>query len=442
MKRALLFLLVCWSCSAFGQLNTAKMDSLFDQLNKYNKFMGSVALSTNGKVDYAKAIGYLDVEQNITAHENTLYHIGSLSKMFTAVLIMQLIEDQKLTQETKLSTFFPTLPNADSITIAQMLNHSSGLHNFTDDSVYLSYMEKPQRDVDLIKRFEQQPSDFKPGAQHEYSNTAYVVLSMIIEKITKKSYNEVLQEKICKKIGLENTRIADKINPKEGIAYSYTREGNEWKRSTQTDMSIPKGAGAIISTATDMCLFMEALFSNKLISEASLNQMTTIEQGYGKGLFQFPFGRKKAYGHTGSIDAFEAYIGYFPEDKKVFCLLGNAYNYDANQVAIGLLSIAYNLPYTIPTFEKKVLADGAKQTLYGKYHSDKIGMTIKVSEEGGKIMAQAEGQSAFPLTKVSDTEYTFEQAGITMTFNKNNQGEYISMILKQNGLFLNFDKTE
>jgi D-alanyl-D-alanine carboxypeptidase len=442
MRYTIALALLLLSNSLFAQLNTKKLDSLFYQLNKYNKAMVSVAISTNGKLEYKNAIGYLDVEKKLASNASALYHIGSMSKMFTAVMIMQLIEENKLSQETKLSTFYPTIPNAEKITIGQMLNHNSGIHNFTDDSTYETYMEKAQSDDDLLKRFSAMTPDFEPGNKYNYSNTAYVLLSMVIEKVSKKKYADALQERVCKKIGLKNTRIAEKINSAEGVAYSYDMESSGWKKSTQTDMSIPKGAGAVISTPTDMCLFMEALFGNKLVSEASLKEMTTITEGYGKGLFQFPFGAKKAYGHTGSIDAFESTVGYFPEDKKSFCIVGNGYDYDMNDIAIGMLSIAYDKPYTIPSLQKKVLDDKSKKTITGKYKSQKINMTIRIFEEGGKVMAEAEGQSAFALDKVSETEFKFDQAGIVLVFNKNDKGEIQNLTLKQNGMVLPFEKIE
>jgi D-alanyl-D-alanine carboxypeptidase len=164
------------------QLNTAKLDSLFTSLATNNKLMGTVLLSHNGKVVYTRAVGYaqLDSTNKVPATATTHYRVGSLTKMFTATMVFQLIEEKKLTLATPLVTFFPQLPNAKAITIDQLLSHRSGLHDFAAGGAELGH-KTPAEMVALLSK---NAPDFEPGAKFAYSNSNYVVLGYIIERLT------------------------------------------------------------------------------------------------------------------------------------------------------------------------------------------------------------------------------------------------------------------
>ncbi len=425
--------------SLFAQIDTAKFSQLCNALDTHQKGMLSMCVSENGKITYANSIGYADIEKNRKADAHTLYHIGSITKMFTAVMMFQLIDEKKVKPDTKLSAFFPSLPNSNSITVSNLMNHRSGLHNFTDDSMYASYMEKPMTEAQLITVFEKQAADFEPDTKASYSNTNYVLLSLIIEKLTGHSYADELQKRICKKANLFETKVATN-QPEPQIARSYAFESGQWNKSTETDMSIPQGAGAIVSTPTDLCHFIESLFAGKLLSEASFNEMKTIKDNYGKGIFQIPFGPKKGYGHTGGIDGFESVLGYFPDDKLAFCILSNGMNYVLNDLSIAVLSLYYKKPYTIPTFEKRILNKEESASLEGMYNSSVASMKITIKMNGDKITAQATGQPSFPLDKVSDLEYKFDAAGVKILFTKDKEGNIPSFNLMQGGMNLVFEK--
>src|SRR6185437_6688717 len=237
-------------------INKAKLDSFFHALSLHNQGMGSVAVSIGGMLVYQKAIGYSEIKDDIKipATVNTKYRIGSITKMFTTTMIFQLVEEGKLSLSSPLSAWFPTIPNAEKITIGEMLDHHSGLHNFTNDPLYLTYMTKPQTEAAMLNNIEKSASDFEPGAKGEYSNTNFVLLGYIIEKITGKPYREELKKRITSKIGLNDTYYGGKANPANNEAYSYSFAG-KWQQQPETDMSIPGGAGAIVSTPADLDKF-------------------------------------------------------------------------------------------------------------------------------------------------------------------------------------------
>ncbi|MCE1200294.1 MAG: beta-lactamase family protein, partial [Marinilabiliales bacterium] len=314
MKKSILFsvLLLMLSTSLFGQqIDKARLDSLFDRLAAGNKAMGSLALSKNGVLLYSRAIGRVGTAggQVLPSNTETRYRIGSITKMFTTVMIFQLIEEGKLSLDLTLDKYYPGITHASAITIGQMLQHRSGIHNFTNDPAYEQYMTHPKGEAEMVEIITKAGSDFTPGEKMAYSNSNFVLLGYILERVTGKSYGDNLKERILSKVGMKSTSMGAKTVPGHNEAFSYQYEG-EWKQMPETDMSIPGGAGAIVSTPTDLVRFAQALFAGKLISPSSLDRMKTIRDGIGMGLFQIPFYERKAFGHNGGIDGFVSNLAY------------------------------------------------------------------------------------------------------------------------------------
>jgi len=300
--RAILLIALSFGTVYAQNFDKPKLDRLLDTLAHKEKAMGSLTLSKNGKVIYSRAIGYSSISENGKKPSTTLtkYRIGSISKMFTTTMIFQLVEEGKLKLATTLDTWFPTIPNANKITIGNLLNHRSGIHNFTNDPDYQTYMTQPKTQAEMIAIIAKNAADFQPNEKAAYSNSNFVILGYIIEKITKQPYAVNLKQRITSKIGLANTYYGGKTNVENNECYSFQYVGS-WKQMPETDMSIPGGAGAVVSTPTDLTKFIEALFSLKLVSQNSLDQMKTITEGFGMGMFQIPFYTKKAYGHNGGM---------------------------------------------------------------------------------------------------------------------------------------------
>lgn len=422
------------------QLNVAKLDSLFASLSSNQQAMGSVAISKNGKLLYAKAIGFSEKEAvpPMMSSVKTKYRIGSITKTFTTVLIFQLIEEGKLSLSNPLSKYFPTVPNATKITISQLLNHRSGIFNITNDPAYLTWMTQPKTKDEMVALISKTTPAFEPDTKVEYSNSNFILLGFIIEQLRKKPYAQVLQDRIVKKIGLTDTYYGKAANSKDNESFSYQWVGEDWKKEPETDMSIPHGAGALVSTPTDLVHFMEALFSNKLVSASSVLKMKTMVDGFGMGLFQIPFGSKRAFGHNGGIDGFTSNAALFPEDSLAFAYCSNGQRYPMNDILIGVLSICFNRPYKIPLFNEvvyKVKPEELDQYV-GVYASQQLPLKIAITKEGNGLTAQATGQPAFPLTPKEKDAFKFDRAGVVLEFNPAKQ----EMTLKQGGGIFLFAK--
>ena len=183
------FFFIAFSLNA-QDFQTEKMDSLFYLLEKYDKAMGSLSVYQKGVSIYQKSIGYADVDGKIKATVHTKYRIGSLSKRFTATLVMQLIEEGKLSLETKLSDFYPGLPNSDQITIQQLLDHESGLFDIIKSPNFKEWMIEKRSKEDLLAKIKENGSIYSPGEKRSYSNTNYIILTFILEDIRKAPQNQ------------------------------------------------------------------------------------------------------------------------------------------------------------------------------------------------------------------------------------------------------------
>lgn len=421
----------------FAQINfdKGKLDNYFDTLEENNKFMGSVAVSKNGEIIYTKAVGFSDFENKVNATNKSKYRIGSISKSFTAVLILKAVEESKLELTQTIDKWFPSIENAKKITIRHLLSHRSGIHNFTNDKDYLTWNTQPKTEKEMVEIIASGGSDFQPDTKAAYSNSNYVLLSYILEKTFSKSYSDFLQEYIVKPIGLANTYVFGKINPQKNECKSYRFAGT-WKIETETDYSVPLGAGAIVSTPTDLTKFADALFGGKLLKSESLELMKTTTDGYGMGLFEIPFHNNIGYGHTGGIDGFSAVYAHFADDKISYALTSNGSNYNNNDISIAVLSAIYDKPYDIPEFSTYDVSSDDLDMYVGVYASEQISMKITITKEDNTLKAQGTGQPAFPLEATEKDKFKFDQAGAKFKFNPTEK----TMILFQGGSQIKFKK--
>lgn len=437
MKR--IFLLLTLFCaglyvSAQNSYQMSRLDSLFHLLENENKMMGSISIQKAGLEIYNRQFGFCDVATQLKPKATSVYRIGSISKMFTAVMILQLVDENKLSLEAKLSDFYPSVPHSDRITIDQMLGHRSGIHSITDDSAYLGYLSTYQSHEQLLQRIVASESEFEPGAKTAYSNSNYILLGYILEKVTGFDYQINLETRITRPLSLHYTRYGSAITPENGNCYSYKYENKEVIKEVETDMSIPGGAGAIISTPSELNHFIKALFGGKLLSANSLNKMTDLKEHFGYGIFAMPFYDHKGFGHTGGIDGFRSSLSWFPDDSLAIAICVNAADYNPNEALIGALSILLNKEYKLPVFNVVTVDEALLTTYTGIYSSPDFPLKMNITLKENQLFGMATGQSAFPLSPVDETTFRFDQAGIVITFGTN------TLTIKQGGMNIQMKK--
>lgn len=414
---------------AVSSFEKSKMDSLFSIIDNENKGMGSISIFHNGSEVYSWSYGYSILENNKKIDSNTKYRIGSVSKTFTATIIMKLVESHKLTLDTKLSKFYPQIVNADDITIEDLLRHRSGIFNFTNSPDYLEWNNNPLSKQQILDKMVLYGSSFKPNEKTEYSNSNYVLLTFIAEDVSHKTFSELLKQYIITPCGLKNTSLGSKINNTTNEASSYTKLG-EWKIEKETDLSFVLGAGGIISTPFDLNVFYNQLFEGKVVSSESLELMKTIKSGFGLGLFQVPFYDLKGFGHTGGIDGFQSNVYYFPEQKVSIALTSNAVDFPLNDIVIGALSIYWDKEYKLPVFEKEIVLKSEDLDQYlGIYSAPNFPIKLTISKDGNTLKGQGTGQPAFALECFETDKFKFDQAKLKLVFYPAEN----KMLLKQGG---------
>ena len=413
---SLVLIIASLSFTAFGQqLNTRKLDSLLNTLASRNLAMGSLTISKNGIVQYQKAIGwsYIGKDKKIPAGINTKYRIGSATKMFTAVMIFQLIEEGKISLDKNLSVYFPDLPNAKKITIRQMLRHRSGLHDYTHDTNFPDWMDKPVTHDQLLKIIREKGIDFEPGTEADYCNSNFLLLGYIIEKICRMSYAAALTQRILSKLHVKSTYYGKPIdiNNHESVSYKYA--GTAWSKEKETNPGIHGGAGAVVSTPTDMVKFMDALFSGKLIGQSSLSEMQTMVDDYGMGMFMNKYGSKTSFGHNGRIEEFYSALWYFPGEKLSFAYCTNGIGYPRTDLLEGVLKICFNEQYTLPFSANASVKTGELDTYIGNYSSGQI--EVNCTKDGTRLLLETKGET-FEAEKINDNYFMNAGSGYFFEF--------------------------
>lgn len=407
---------------AIGVLNSesqvvrsfSRTDSLINRMTAFDKGMGAVSVVKNGKEIYNRKYGYASLEKKQLIDDQTLFRIGSISKTFTAVLVFKQIESGKLKLSDPLSKWFPLFGNARKITIRHLLSHQSGIYNFTKDTNILQWNSLPHSRKELLDRMLRYPNVFMPGEKTEYSNSNYVLLSWILEDVTGESYAKLLEKWILKPVGLRQTfYTTDSLMP---VASSYYQT-KTWVKSTASHESIPLGAGAIVSTPTELGRFITALFTGKLVNDSSLQTMMTTSGRYGMGLVTAPFHERTAWGHTGGIDGFQSQLFYFREDSTAIAITSNAVVYPLNELSVCMLSDVFNKPFNLPVFKMPMETNPEQLQAYtGVYSAVGLPIKLSISVSDSMLIGQGTGQPAFPLTRTGTHQFSYDQAGIVLEF--------------------------
>lgn len=402
--------------TGYAQLpDKAKLDQFFDQLAEKNKAMGSLTIAKDGNVLYTRTIGYSKVNgtEKKPLTSASRFRIGSITKMFTASMILQLVEEGKLKLTDTLDKFFPQVPNARKITIEHILWHRSGIANVRrNQNAQENVNTIPVTKDEMLALIVKATPDFEPDTKHSYSNSGYQVLGLILEKVIGKPYGEALTERITGKIGLADTYLATgNIDVSKNEALTYMNFGNGWKQMPETHPSILFSAGAIVSTPNDLAKFIQSLFDGKIVSKKSLDQMKTIRDGEGSGIEPFTFAGKTFYGHTGGADNYGAWLAYLPEEKLAVAYTTNAKVYPVGDIVSGAIDIWYNKPFQVPTFESFAVSTEILDKYVGVYSTTDAPVKFTITRKSDTLYFQPPGTgSPVPLEATAQDKFKIEGA--------------------------------
>ncbi len=345
-----------------GQSKIDKLDQLISTYAQYGQFNGSVMVSEKGVIIYKKGFGLANMEWGIPNQPDTKFRLASVTKQFTAMLIVQLASENKLKLDAPISTYLPDYPKKtrDIVTIHQLLTHTSGIPSFTDYPFFRDMMRNTYRPEEMVKLFADSVLQFTPGETYEYSNSGYVLLGYIIERITGKSYEQVLQSKIFVPLKMKNSGYDHNDAVIKNRASGYNRNGTTFQNANYIDMSVPFAAGGIYSTAEDMYLWDQALYTEKLLPKKYMDLLFkkyiasdgAYYYGYGWQIGEMPVGKSgdqiETINHDGFINGFNTQITRVPSDKSSIVLLTNTGGAPLQKMTTAILGILYNKPYDFP----------------------------------------------------------------------------------------------
>jgi CubicO group peptidase (beta-lactamase class C family) len=355
----LLFVLIQTGVTVSGQNQKNKIDALVQSYTKLNKFSGSILVAKEGKVIIQKSYGFADREWNIANSINTKYRIASLTKQFTAVLIMQLVESGKLNLNVPITKYLPYYRKdfGDSITIHHLLTHTSGLPEYTERPNFFSEISKREyTHKEFVEKFCSDTLLSKPGTQYNYTNTEYYILGAIIEEVTQESYAEILQKNILDVAGMKNTGVEKTSAIIKSMASGYNYQSGKYSNADYIDIaSTIFAAGALYSTIGDLLLWDKALFRGKLLSQKSREMMFTpflANYGFGVGITKFfvPDLHKEMHFifHQGAINGFRSIMTHVVNEDMLIIFLCNNFDTDLNPINNSTFAILHNQPYSIP----------------------------------------------------------------------------------------------
>jgi len=394
-----------------------KLDVYFDHLFKNQKFMGSVSVTHNDSVIYSKSVGYADADQKIENNQYTKFRIGSQTKTFTAVLILKAIEEKKLKLSDKLSRYYPQVKNATQITIEQLLKHRSGIFNFTEIEDAREWEQQYHTEKEFLAYFAKEKSNFEPGTAYEYSNTNYALLGFILQKIYKKTFAKILDEKICKPLNLRNTYYTFEVDPANNEAFSYNIQ-DTYLKNAKVNFSNHPASGGIVSTAVDVSKFLFALFNNKLISAKSLAMMLPVDKGaYGFGIEKLTFANPLGYEHGGRVENYFSDYWYFPKENLGVVVLSNAININLGDISTVLLKFAFNQQSELPNFNRiKELPDADFTKIKGTYNIKGDKETVTISTDGQYLTFQNSRAGQDYVLFEYKGNYLFKYENISLQF--------------------------
>ena len=331
MNRVVPFLLLWAACPhAYGA--TASASSFAEQADQYlgrleqeGKFSGAVLVAQGGQVLLKQGYSLANREHGVANTPQTKFRLGSVTKQFTAMCILMLAEQNKLRVTDPVAQYVPDCPKPwEPITIEHLLTHTSGIPGFTDFPDNLQHERLPTTVEATVNRFRDKPLDFVPGERFKYSNSGYVLLGYIIERVTGQKYEAVVSEKLFSPLGMKNSGYDHPSTVLTNRAAGYSRQHGALVNCVHFEMDTPHAAGALYSTVEDLLLWDQALYTEKLVPAARLEAMFTARKGdYGYGWFIRQQGKRKCVEHGGGIAGFVTSIARYPEDKVVIVVLCN-----------------------------------------------------------------------------------------------------------------------
>ncbi|MDU1890986.1 MAG: serine hydrolase [Dysgonomonas sp.] len=408
-------LLANTSCNEQKKTEKSELGDYLDLCEELNLFSGSVLIMEKGEKIFEGSYGYKNQAEGEKNTNDSKYRAYSITKAFTATVILQLEEEGKLFLTDKLSKFYPDFPKGDSITITNLLGHTSGIPNETDEN-------KTVDEETFMKYISAKPFDFSPNSAWGYSNSNYYILGYIIKHITGQDYDKEIEQRILKPLGMNNSgfHFNDLKDANKTTGYSFLSKDNA-TGALLYRRDHPYAAGAMYSTTADLYKFSEAIKNNILLKKETMDKASVPQQGshYGLGFQLDSILDKAQIGHTGGGPGYRSGLYRIIEDDITIVLFSNNQSIP-NAVFQRIFKIALKKPYTLPM--KSPIAMDKLQRYEGVYSDSKSEFYIKADD--GVLTFNEKGYGKNILLPMSDTLFQLS--------------EELTLAFRQDSLIINF----
>ena len=415
----------------------AYADQLLEQ-NYQSDAPGAVVLVARGdEVLYRGARGMASIELGVPLAIDQVFRIGSVTKQFAAATVMKLIDQGKLKLDDPLSKFVPDYPKGDQITVRQLLNHTSGVKNYTDiPGVMTGPIRQDLSTSALVDSFKDQPMDFAPGESWNYSNSGYVLVGSVIEAVAGQPWNVALQQQVLAPAGLSHTQFGadDVLIP--NMARGYGKKDGKVIPAAYLSMTQPHAAGALVSTVDDLFRWNRALHGGKLLKAESYQQMTNPaanaqEAKYGFGIGTGTVRNRPQLSHGGGIPGFASHLLYLPKEEISVAVLQNADDGpDAAVTAVKLAAFALGDPY--PQATPIALDEATLASYEGVYRLDE-NTTRVLRIVDGALTSQRTGGQQFKLIPIEPDVFLFDDSLTQIRIERDDDDQISGMRLIPNG---------
>lgn len=427
MKRLpTLILFVCTFLLCNTSLPAQRLETTFDtllQAHYMSENPGVTALvAKNGEVIYRKAVGKAHLELDVDMKPENVFELGSITKQFTAVAILMLIEQGKLGLDDEITKYLPDYPTqGKKITVHHLLNHTSGIKSYTEMGDLNTFAKNDKTPKEIIDFFKNEPMDFDSGTAWRYNNSGYIILGYIIEEISGKSYADFIASTIFKPLGMQNSYYGSKTKFIKNRASGYMPSENGYRNANYISMTLPYAAGSLMSCVDDMLLWHKAIHNNTLItaeSKAKAFTNTVLNNGkptnYGYGWQINEINGTPSIEHGGGIFGYVTQGVYIPEEDIYVILLSNTNGNSPHDVAIKMAAVAMGKPYP-DTGAAVSLTTEQLQKWTGTYEfDDEVLRTVSLTD--GIIYSQREGSKKRKLVPVSENKFLFDGRLTTYDF--------------------------
>lgn len=397
------------------EIDVAAVDSFISYIEQHNQGIGEVAISQNGRMIYDRAFG-----KDAVPPDNGKYRVGSVSKLFTAILVHRLYEEKRLAPESALENDFPLFVTADSITMAHMLSHRSGLADYAlkEDTLPL-WLTQPVDEAEILAEIVRQGVLFAPGENIRYSNTAYYLLRRIVERRYGLPYRDIVERYITAPLHLYDTEAA--VADSEAATPPYQlNTANCWQEVDDFYFPNVIGVGDIISTPRDLLRLIEALFSKSILGDTLSSAM--LPQGsdtFGYGMMRMPFYERTFYGHAGDTFGSHSVVMYNPADGIAIALCLNGCSTPRNTLLIGIASAIYGREYEYPDFSQlqQYRAPSDSLPMYaGRFRSESFPLPFTITCDGQNLSLHVAGQPPVWLESKSPGIFVNTPTGVGIAF--------------------------